>query len=58
LQFNPDGLRCCPAFILPPAIENSRLHPDPGLSEPSKKLKKFFDDLKNTESTIGDYYFP
>jgi len=23
-----------------------------------KKLKKFFDDLKNTESTIGDYYFP
>jgi len=52
------GVRCCPAFILPAAIEGSQLHPDPGLFEPSKKLKQFCDDLKNTESTIGDYYFP
>ena len=47
--FLPVGIRC--------PIESPPLHTDSGLFEQSNKLKRFLDNLKDSESTIGDFYF-
>ena len=48
-----------PGALLPPGIKGAVLPSDSGLLErPKKVLKSFLDNLKDTESAIGDYYFP
>jgi len=46
-----------PNAILPPGIKAAILPSNSGSIEQTKESKSFFDDLKNIETSIGDFYF-
>jgi len=55
--FNWVRQKILPGALLPDGIEGSQLQSDSGFLKQPKELKSFFDDFKNIETSIGDFYF-